>query len=424
MFEIINKDADSAARLGRITVPRGASIETPAFVVVGTHARVRTLNPSDLVSTKTGVIISNTYHLWRSRNLGDFLGLNRELGFNGITMTDSGGFQVFSLGFSREHGVGKVSSIFPGSDPEKEENAYLFFPDLWLEIRSRLGIRNKKNSVRITSRGAYFLDAGYGDEKEIFLDAKRSVALQEQIGADIILAFDECTSPEHGYWYTRWAMNRTHRWAKASLKARTRKDQFMYGIVQGGAYPDLRAESASFIGSESFDGIAIGGSLGRSHEDMLNVLDWTIPYLPEDKPRHLLGIGRIEDLFDGVARGIDTFDCVIPTREARHGGIWTPQGRINVRKGIYAESETKLSELNGDFSSHPELKDITLGKLHRLFAIPKEDRSAGLAEDPGRLATLQNVFFFNTLMERIRDSIREDQFSEFRDLFLNNLKKF
>jgi len=420
MFEIIKKDADSKARLGRLSVPRGASIETPAFVVVGTHARVRTLNSSDLVSTGTGIIISNTYHLWRSRNLGDFLGLNRELGFNGITMTDSGGFQVFSLGFSREHGVGKVSSIFPGSDPEKEKNAYRFFPDLWLEIRSRLGIRNEKNSVRITSRGTYFLDAGYGDKKEIFLDAKRSIALQEQIGADIILAFDECTSPEHGYWYTRWAMHRTHRWAKASLATRTRKDQLLYGIVQGGAYEDLRKASAKFIGSLSFDGFAIGGSFGR--EEMLKVVDWTIPHLPDDKPRHMLGIGRIEDLFNGVARGIDTFDCVIPTREGRHGSIWTPKGRINVRKGAYIGSDTKISELNKDFPTHPDLKNITLGELNRLFAVPKESR-IGLSVDPGRLATLQNVFFFNTLMERIRNSLREDKFSEFRESFLKNLKQ-
>ncbi len=422
MFKILKKDTKSAARLGILTVPRGASIETPAYVIVGTHAAVRTLSPADLASTGTGIVIANTYHLWRARNLETFRGLNREMNFPGITMTDSGGFQVFSLGFSREHGVGKVSSIFPGSrNLSRTFRKYSFLPDLWLEIRSRLGIRNERNSVRITPSGTYFLDEGYGDVSETALDARRSIFFQEQIGADIILAFDECTSPDHGYWYTRWAMGRTHRWAKASLAAKAKGDQLLYGIVQGGAYSSLRTASAKFIGSLPFGGFAIGGSLGDSHADMLRVLDLTVPHLPDDKPRHLLGIGKIEDLFDGVERGVDTFDCVIPTREGRHGCLWTPRGRVNARKGANKGSTVTLEELNGDFPTHPELRGVTVGELYELFSLTPEAREER-GEDPGRLATIQNVLFFNTLMSRIRDSIREDRFFSFKGEFLGGLR--
>lgn len=394
MFTIIKKDIDSLARVGALETSHG-TVETPAYTIVGTHANVRCLTPTDISAARTQMVIANTYHLWLTlgEKLATFEGVHTRLGWQGPMMTDSGGFQVFSLGFSREHGVGKVASIFPGE-------------------AANVG-RTDKNLVRITEEGAWFTS---DDGVKRFLDAKTSIAIQEKLGADIILAFDECTSPLHSVVYTKNALARTHRWADESLAAKTRSDQFLYGIVQGGAYEALRKESARYIGARHFDGFAIGGSFGGSFGDsranMLSVLEWSVPFLPEEKPRHLLGIGKIEDLFDGVARGIDTFDCVIPTREARHGALWTARGRYDIKKMKWRGNSEPLEK--GCECPACGLWCMTKGELAERFSAKDTDAA--------RIATMHNVYFFNMLMTRIRESIRNRRFSEFKNEFMSGYR--
>lgn len=367
------------------------AIETPAYAIVGTQAAVRCLDAEDLARAKTQLVMVNTYHMWRK--LGDvklagFPGLHKEMNWNRPLMTDSGGFQVFSLGAAREHNVGKVAPIG--------------------DIANKKVLRSDgENFVRVTEDGVNFTDNG----EEFYLDAEKSMLIQERLGADIIFSFDECTSPFHDYEYTKKSMERTHRWAVRSLRART-SDQLLFGIVQGGAFENLRRESAEFIGRLSFDGFAIGGafgsSFGSSKEETFRELDWSIPFLPKEKPRHLLGIGRPEDLFLGVEAGIDFFDCVVPTREARHGSVWTAAGRLDITRGRYAEDSGALEE--GCFC--PVCAEQKLSRKF-LYALFKEKNPSA-----GRLASLHNVFFFNDLMGKIRRAIFEDNLEELKKQYL------
>lgn len=397
-FEILAKDTKSRARVGSLKTKHGV-IKTPTYVIVGTDAEVRCLTPGDMLQniTNTQVIIANTYHLWRRLNgsLDQFEGLHKAMNWDGPIMTDSGGFQVFSFGFGREHGVGKIASMFPAE-------------------AVKIGHFNnngqtEKNLVRITDDGVYFNDEG----EEFFLDAKISIGIQKNLKADIILAFDECTSPFHDYEYTRQALERTHQWALESLKIHSEqpKQQLLFGIVQGGAFEDLRKESAQFIAGLPFDGFGIGGSFGKS--EMIGVLEWVIPLLPGNKPRHLLGVGRIEDIFRAVEKGIDMFDCVIPTREARHGALWTSNGRFDIKKGIYKNDRKSIQNA----CSCPICSNwhITRSELHSLFKAK--------ALDAARFATIHNVFFFNDLMEKIREAIRRGKFIKFKEKYLQNFTK-
>ena len=254
--------------------------------------------------------------------------------------------------------------------------------------------------MKIKGRGVVFCQNG----KKQFLGPKESIKIQEQLGADIILAFDECTSPLHDYAYTKKSLTRTHKWAKICLKSKKRKDQLLYGIIQGGQWRDLRETSASFIAGLDFDGFAVGGSLGKSRDDMLKILDWTIPILPANKPRHLLGIGKIEDLFDGIERGVDTFDCVIPTREARHGAIWSDGVRFDILKSKYKNDSDKLSEKCACFVCD-NLK-IRKKDLLELFKL-KDEKAA-------RYATIHNVSYFNDLIKQIRDRIGISDFAKIK----------
>jgi tRNA-guanine family transglycosylase len=392
-FEIIKNDHATNARLATLKTRHGV-VETPAYVIVGTHGRVRCLEGPEIDASKTQMIIANTYHLWR--NLGDegingFVGLHEYMGWQGPLMTDSGGFQVFSLGFLREFGLRRGQKAAGLLQPVAE------------------------NLVRITPSGVYFREDPEEDEE--YLDAELSVRIQEQLGSDIIVAFDEPTSPKHDYEYTRAAMERTHAWAKRSLDAKADEKQMMYGVVQGGNFEDLRSESARFIGSLPFGGFAIGGTYGEGYggtrEDTRNMLAWSIPRLPANRPRHLFGVGRIKDLFLGVAAGIDTFDCVIPTREARHGRLWTSRGHVDITKGAYRSDDGPVD---------PECtcpvcmtQKVTRRQLHDYF-------KAG-SPQAGNLATLHNVYFFNDLMEQIRSSIREENFNEFKDGYLNRMSR-
>lgn len=381
-FEITHKDNSSRARRGRIITPSGRTVETPAYAIVGTHAEVRTLSAEDIPETRTQLIIANTYHLWRTlEDLDSFPGLHRHMNLpDTALMTDSGGFQVFSLGFGREHGVGKVL----GGE------------------QSRSG----ENLTRITDKGVEFKDKG----ETFLLTPELSMDIQEKLGADIIFAFDECTSPRHSYEYQSEALERTHAWARICLDARTREDQMLFGIVQGGTFEDLRKKSAEVIGSMAFDGFGIGGSFGEG--EMKTIIHWITEKLPEDKPRHLLGIGKIEDVFAGVEEGIDTFDCVIPTREARHASIWTAEGRVDLKR---SGSRNNPEPLERGCGCPACSSGVTRGDLHAMFK-EKDMRS-------GMLATQHNVYFFNTLMERIRESLEKGNFQEFKKGFLNNLPR-
>ncbi len=387
MFQVHRQDKYTRARTGTITTAHGA-IETPAYVMVGTHAAVRCLTKEQLAQTNTQVIIANTYHLWKTLSetgLSEYPGLHKKMDWNHPLMTDSGGFQVFSMGFARVQGVGKLVKV-----PERA---------------------GRENMIEITEDGVYFNDEG----QRKYLDAEKSIAIQQKLGADMIIAFDECTSPLHDYEYTKKSLERTHRWAQRSLKAKT-SSQILYGVVQGGVFEDLRNASARFIGNMPFDGFAIGGSFGNSFggtkEDTFRELEWSVPLLPPDRPRHLLGIGRIDDLLFGVERGLDTFDCVVPTREGRHGWIWTLRGKLDITKGIYSADTRPIDEECG--CPVCALQHHTRQFLQRLF---KE-------KDPlaGELATLHNVYFFNDFMQKIRKAITEDRFLEFKEKMLNRLR--
>ncbi len=385
MFELIKKD--NQARFGVLKTPNGF-IETPSYAVVATDGEIRCLEPEDIPKTKTQLVISNTYHLSRilgEPGLNEFTGLHDFMGWKGMIMTDSGGFQVFSLGSARTGKTGKVQG-------------------------KNHRLHTGPSLVKVTDDGVYFKTE---DGEEMYFDAEISMRIQEQLGADIVLAFDEPSSPEHDYDYTKKAMERTHAWALRSLEAKVSK-QKIYGIVQGGNFKDLREVSAKFIGNLPFDGFAIGGAFGSSFGSEKNhtfeELDWVNPLLPEQKPRHLLGIGRIDDIFEAVERGIDTMDCVVPTREARHGAIWSKNGRFDILKSHYATDESLLS----DNCDCPACGDEETTKKHLYELFKSKDEQAG------RLATLHNVYFFNSLLEEIRDSIKNNQFQSLKSQYLTN----
>lgn len=334
-FRIIKRDPHSRARAGILETPHGI-IHTPAFVPVATQASVKALSPEELRDLGAEVALANTYHLYLrpgEKNVRRHGGVSAFMNWRGPTVTDSGGFQAFSLGKGIEHGVGKIASIFPGN-----------------ETLGRSGRPNTRTSrpsfVKITEDGVRF--RSHIDGSTHHFTPEKSIQIQQDLGADIMFAFDECTSPLSDYAYTKRAMERTHRWAERSLAAKravspaTKQSQALFGIVQGGAYKDLRLESAKFIGAMPFEGFGIGGSLGNSKKDMWKVLDWTIPILPENKPRHLLGIGDPVDFLPAIKRGVDLFDCVAPTRSARNGTIYTPTGRMRILRADYLKDKKSL----------------------------------------------------------------------------------
>jgi queuine tRNA-ribosyltransferase len=388
-FKIIKKDRKSAARLGEIDTPHG-KIHTPAFVAVGTQATVKSLTPEELKQIGAEVVLANTYHLFLrpgDETIKKLGGLHRFMHWDGPMVTDSGGFQVFSLGLALVHGVGKIANIFPD------------------ETKFKAPVKNKEKFSRIDNDGVTF--KSYIDGKTHRLTPEKSTQIQENLGADIIFAFDECTSPLSSKDYTRLAMKRTHNWAKRCLKAKKRKDQALFGIVQGGEYRDLREESAKFINSLPFDGFGIGGSLGKSKKDMHDILEWTVPVLNEKKPRHLLGIGEIEDLFNGVERGIDLFDCVIPTRMARNGTLLTKTGRMNILKSKFKNDKKSIEENCGCYTC----RNFSRAYLNHLF---KAEEILG-----HRLATIHNLYFITDLMKRIRESIKTGKFGELKKKFIS-----
>lgn len=405
------------ARTGVIRTPHG-DIHTPAFAVVGTQASVKAVPPRDLIETGVQVVLCNTYHLYLRPGpevVQDMGGLHRFMGWNGPVMTDSGGFQVFSLGFGLEHGVGKIASIFPeeAGVPGEAGPGAAAAPQLATPgsaTPAEPAVRREK-LVTVDDDGATFISHLDGSRHR--LTPEKSIRIQEMLGADIILAFDECTSPLHDHEYTARALERTHQWALRCLDAR-RTEQALYGIVQGGAYRDLREESALFISSLPFDGIAIGGSLGRSKEDMHRVLEWTVPLLPDGKPRHLLGIGDVEDIFACVERGIDTFDCVGPTRLARNaallvgpaaGGSPANRFRLHIKNAVFARDDGPVEAGCPCYTC----RHFSRAYLRHLF------RAGELLAY--HLATVHNLSFMSRLMERVRQAVASGSLDALRREF-------
>ncbi len=400
-FNFTISDRDGPARLATLTTPHG-DIQTPAFVAVGTRSTVKGVSSEQVQETGTQVLFNNTYHLYLRpgsdvvRELG---GVHRFMSWDRPVMTDSGGFQVFSLGAGIEHGVGKVANIFPG---EEQDPA------------ARRGAPGE-SLVKVTEDGVHF--RSHIDGSSHFFTPELSIGVQRELGADMILAFDECTSPLHDQEYTRASMERTHRWADRSLRKFRDSgplhghEQLLYGIVQGGAFGDLRRESASVIASMEFGGIAIGGNLGRTHQDMHDVIHWTVAELPEDKPRHLLGIGDIPGVIEGVARGCDTFDCVSPTRNARNGGAlrrFDDDGRrlgnfrINLRSARYARDDRPIDPDCDCLAC----RNYSRGYLRHLL---KTGEQLGQ-----QLTTIHNLRFMTRMMEDIRGSLAAGTFQQFR----------
>lgn len=374
-FKILKKSKRSWARLGVLETPHG-EILTPAFIPVATQATVKSLDFKDLENLKTQVILCNTYHLYLRPGeeiIAKAGGLHQFMNWFGPMMTDSGGFQIFSLGWGQVHRVSKIG-FFPGGE---------FFEEKFNQIKPKL--------VKITPEGVQF--TSHLDGSLHFLTPEKSIKIQESLGADLIFAFDECTSPLASYQYTKEALERTHFWAKKCLKVKTRKDQALFGIVQGGEFRDLREESAKFISNLDFFGFGIGGALGKSKKDMFKILKWIIPLLTREKPRHLLGIGQIEDLKECVKYGIDLFDCVWPTRLARRGTLLTSQGKINIENKKYLKDFKPIEKKCLCFCC----QNFTRSYLSHLY------RAKELLAY--RLGTLHNLYFVLKLMENLRKNI-------------------
>ncbi len=391
-FSILKNDKKSSARVGIIKTPHG-SFSTPAFVTVGTLATVRALSSQDLLDLGVEVALANTYHLHLrpgEKVVKKMGGLHGFMNFQKPFFTDSGGFQVFSLGFGKEHGTGKIGG---------------FFPDVGLMKKAANHPKGEK-WAKVDEDGVSFRNPINGDKSR--LTPEISMKIQQDLGADIILAFDECTSPLHDYDYTKKSLERTHNWALRCIKAnRNNKKQALFGIVQGGVWKDLRQESAEFITGQPFSGYAIGGSLGdKSKAQMHEILDWTLPLLRE-KPIHLLGIGAVEDIFNSVERGVDTFDCVTPTRLARHGYLF-----LTPVSGGSIQNKYRMSIKNKEFQTDKRpidpickcstCKTYTRAYLRHLFIANELTYF--------RLASIHNLHFFLEMMRDIRMAINEGKF--------------
>jgi len=369
MFEYDILAKEGRARVGLFHTPHG-DLKTPVFAPVGTQATVKTLTPEHLKDLGASLVLSNTYHLYLRPGdelVAEMGGLHQFMQWPNPMLTDSGGYQVFSLAQTRkidDDGVTFKSHI--------DGSTHRFTPE-------------------------------------------KSIAIQENLGADIIMAFDECSDPNDRA-YSQIAMKRTHCWAERSLKAHVRADQALFGIVQGGVDPDLRAASAEFISSLPFPGIAIGGlSVGETKDEMHTTLDVVTPLLPENKPRYLMGVGTPEDLINGVARGVDIFDCVLPTRLARHNAAFSSEGRLNLMNATYARDQRPIDETCDCYTC----RTFTRAYIRHLI-IAKELLA-------GTLISIHNLRALIRLMEEIRSAVTDGTFTERAPVMLeqwdNNAKR-
>ena len=365
-FEITHVCKQSGARTGVLHTPHG-DVETPMFMPVGTQATVKFVSPEELYALGAGVVLANTYHLWLRpgedivRQAG---GVQKFMNYKGPMLTDSGGFQGFSLSDTR----------------------------------------------KITEEGVTFKNTLNGDM--LFLSPEKSIQIQNSIGADIMMSFDECIPFPATYEYAKNSTERTLRWAERGKNANTRpEEQALFGIVQGGNYQDLRSYCAEKLVEMDFDGYAIGGtSVGEDKETMMQMVDYAVEKLPFDKPRYLMGVGAVNDLLEAVSRNIDMCDCVLPTRIARHGTLTTSHGRINIRKAIYRDDFTPLDE-NCDCYC---CKNYTRAYLNHLF---RTDEGFGT-----RLMSIHNIRFLVKLMEDARTAIKNDRYNDFKNEVLQNMK--
>lgn len=385
-FKIIQKDKKTKLRAGIIKTPHG-DIETPSFVPVGTQGTVKAITPRDLGEMGAQVVLTNTYHLHLrpGENLVKKMGgLAKFMSWNGPTMTDSGGFQVFSLGIGLEHGVGKLL---------REEEG---------EKRPRLN--------KITKEGVTF--QSHIDGSKQFLSPETSIEIQEKLGADLIVGFDDLESPKYSHEETEKSLELTADWLLRSIKAHKRKDQLLYGVTHGGIFKDLRIKSAKF-NNENFDAIGMGGA-HLSKKNLYDVVDWTTDIVSEEKPRHLLGIGEVDDIFEIIERGVDTFDCVIPTRIGRTGfffispreGNLKNRFRTDIDKPIYRQDSKPLDENCNCYAC----QNFTRAYISHLF------RSRELLAY--QLLSIHNVHFLINLTKQIRESILDDRFQNLKKSWL------
>ncbi len=443
-FEITKKSSEAPlARTGVIHTPHG-DIATPAFITVGTKATVKALT-SEQVRDAVGAqaVLANTYHLYLEP--GDELvarhgGFPKMMGWvhkitqdagnsiQGIgnsnanasndqrvtsddkrsmpSFTDSGGFQVFSLGQALGHGVSKIAT----SEEISAAEVALSTRDAKAEANESV----HEKMATIDEDGVTFKSVIDGSEHRF--TPEKSMQIQHNLGADIFFAFDECTSPLSPVSYQKEAIDRTHRWAKRSLDEHKRlgpsnatgEMQALYGVVQGGAYEDLRRESARTLGSMEFDGYGIGGSFTK--DDMATAVRWVCEELPENKPRHLLGIGEPLDMLLAIENGIDTFDCVAPTRIGRNGSLYTRDGRINITNAKYKDDMSPVSD-DASWYTH----QFTKSYLSHLF---RADEMLA-----GTLASIHNLKFLTTLVDDARNALKENRFTEFKDAFIGRYYK-
>lgn len=385
-FKLLKKDSKTNARLGQITTDHGV-IETPIFMPVGTQATVKTLDSTDIEAIGSQIILGNNYHLHLRPGedlIAEAGGLHKFMNWPKPILTDSGGFQVFSLGLQKE---GKTNA-------------------------------NGKNEklVKITEDGVAF--RSHIDGSMHMFTPESAIECEHKIGADIIMAFDECTPDSATKEYTKEAMERTHRWAKRSLEAHQKNTsyhgykQFLFGIIQGANHKELREESARFISSLNFDGIAIGGeSIGYNMEATANILDWVYPLIPEDKPHYAMGVGlNPTDLLIAVEHGVDMFDCVAPTRLARHGMLFcfdpVKNHRLNIKNAGFTKDFGPIDP-SCDCST---CKNYTRSYLHHLFSA---DEMTAM-----RLASIHNLRFMLKLTEETRAAIKNDTFSELKARYI------
>lgn len=389
--------SEGKARAGILTTPNGV-IETPAFVPVGTKANVKGVLPELLPRLGAQVVLANTYHLYlqpgeeivkKAGGLGKFMGWTRP------TMTDSGGFQVFSLGAAFGRNITKIAK---GEELPRESGMAVYDEDVASQ-HGQLAVIDEEG-VTFTSH----LDGSLHR-----FTPERSIEIQHALGADMFFAFDECTAPTETYEYQKEAMLRTHRWALRSLHAHRQnleasKRQAIFGIVQGGRYEDLREESAKEIASMGFDGFGIGGSFSK--EDMQGALQAAIQHLPEEKPRHFLGIGEPGDILTGIANGIDLFDCVAATRLGRHGTIYTADGAINLKREAYKNDFSLLDPAN----VIPGTEPFTKAYVSHLL------RSGEMLGQT--IASIHNLGFILKLVDGAREAIKEGRFTTYRTAFI------
>ncbi|MBI2601120.1 tRNA guanosine(34) transglycosylase Tgt [Candidatus Daviesbacteria bacterium] len=394
-FKILHKDKSS--RVGILKTAHG-EIETPNFIPVGTQASVKAVSPRDLKELGAQVVLANTYHLMLrpgANLIEEMGGLHKFMGWNGPVMTDSGGFQVFSLGLALEHGVGK------------------FLQNEFTKSKPRLN--------KVTEEGVIF--QSHIDGSKYTLDAEKSIDLQVKLGADLIVAFDDLESPLHSFDETLKSLELTERWEQRSLKAfkkYAKAGQLLYGVTHGGVFEDLRIRSAKFV-DKHFDAIALGGA----HEDrktLYKVVEWTVGSISEEKPRHLLGIGEVEDLFNCVERGIDLFDCAAPTRRARNGSLYVSPGSgdYSSLKGYQAKNYTiniKTSKFSKDKNPIDKnckclcCTNFTRAYLHHLYSTGEI-----LYHE---LASIHNLFFVIDLMKKIRESIGNNRFDTLKNSWIS-----